>query len=579
MSAEEQEKLQVQPIRVFRSSVVTRLEEEGGVGGGGDPMVVDHEQEEDEESYLPVDCMIHIFSFLRPTDLCHVVSLVCKGWRYVGQRSDSIWRVHYFRHFEPKTIQNWDRWLSQHQDSGDEEEGGGAFSGTWIEQFKERSILRQKWYHNKPHSVGHLDILQKELLKDRARDGTFSRDLYIVGQDSHRVEERRAGYSIDVSKRTQVDKMTIVGDKLVSVDSAQRIKIWNLRTNQMIQMIEGNGSEITDIAATKNHIYIASGQMLLVYDMQTGLMLNELRSKVRKTDLRELYGLNQSNNAANEPLLKLCLNRDETLLFAVTAGSVEVYDAQQHLFKCSLLLRRLVRRRRAAANALAMLDSDDEDDAPVQHNVMADDDVAENVLIDAQCGLVAVSKKSTAKIYNLESGVCIQTMDISDILKKQSLNPTAPVPQVILHKLSIVNELCMAVVLQLIDTTLNTSEYFLKYFNIMNGTFVANVGCKIKFRSPGAHHHNPPLFFVDSDKIVCINQHAMTSSVFNINHGGLLCSVPLNLSAHQALISSGLANESYLILGTTFGGIVVYNFGGSQFYWSDLSGGRSLTTE
>lgn len=479
------------------------------------------------------------------------------------------------------------------------------YSGLWFTRFKDRSILRHRWYHHRPHSVGHLDILQRELSNERVRDESFARELYIVGQPGDEREGSSSGgsgggsgkYHVDVSKRNRVTLLTSDGeDRLVSADEVGRVKVWNLRTNQMVQMIDNVGvanadAVVSAIAATKDRLYVACQFHLFMFDMHTGLLLGELRSRIEKGASHELYGLNQSKKAANEPIVKMYISQNKSsssdgdgppMLYAVTGcGSIEVYDLSTNTFKYSMLFKRLMRRRRAPATVATGTGGDDESDS--DDDAMQDNDLLENngftVRIDVDCGIVALSTSSKLKIYHQDSGICIQSVNANQLIRTTATSGAGATatPHIGIHCVRIVNSMCVAVILSVQDALTGSHEYFLRYFNVMSGHLIKNMGCKIKMRSEP--RQELPEFFIDSDKIVCVNHFGKASSIFSINHGARMSSVPLNVNAHHATITSGLVNESYLIMGTSFGGIVAYNYGGSQFYWSGLTGGRSLTSQ
>jgi WD40 repeat protein len=521
---------------------------------------------------IPVELMIYIFMHLTPRDICGSISLVCKGWYFVSMRCDQIWRFMYSIAFDPVNSWNKEELEEDMPLLTSEQERQHVFSGFWVKKFSARLALRRRWIKNKPYSQGFLDMLPREMKNEKERDHTFLKNQYLVGQESVDTNEKK--YSL-IAKRSLVQHLALAGDKLISTDDHSRIKVWSLRTYQMLSLIETNLG-INDVAASNDTIFVACNQSLFAYELRTGLLLGDIRNGIQRTNFQEVRGINRIGSVLNVDLRKLHIDMNAGLLFATTPLSVEIYDLASRSYKYSLLLKRMNRQARRFSSNLNDSDSD-MDNLP---NITTENwNNMSGILLHSKENILAVlSNESTIKLYDIRYGVCIKTLDLLEILRKKML-ATTNIPEVSIKYFKIMNNQIIAVIVELRQPNRGGANHYLRYLNFSAGILSNKYpGFKIKIpRSRGRDYfrNHTYSFYMDSDKIVATGQQSI---LFDVNNGQPLCTIPLTITAHYCHIVTSLVNEGFLINGLSFGGIIALNFGGPQFYWAGLEHGHKLAS-
>ncbi|EFC49280.1 hypothetical protein NAEGRDRAFT_78227 [Naegleria gruberi] len=595
-------------------------------------LIKQYEDETFDEIYVALDPMLHIFSFLSPHDLLLKVGLVCKSWYFLSFRTNFLWQSLYYKEFGDVQARPIHTALLDEDDDSE-------FDGHWKKVFSFRVDLRNKWYNNSPDRVGYCDIMESEIVKSTRTKYTNKGELFrkdahtaCVGEDEIGTEsENKKLYRVNPEDRSTITTMCLIGsDRLLAGDARGVIKLFNLRSFQQVKKFVGahQTSVHKIVAITPEHLKFKSDDMsvlgysfkleathhyflsndfqnnsICVWDLETGLLLKRFRG----TD--KVHSVSGSSTHLNGTVLdmRICtINEYGPVLFVITPKNVEIYELN------TLRLLKLYRpfyepkKHEIVTKKLidAAIESFDKDDIEVeQEEEEADDNFDDDTgmnqpsktlvcfeLLDGNT-FAFVSGDMKLYVYNLSNGICVKKMDMKHTKMLDIDNYNRPTSidsfkkkynkfkesDVLITQIAKTNlEGQIALVLSLRPSGYNGYDPLKSYIKYFDYRF----GCENPVRScqvGNYDYYSSGKIFFDDDKIIqCTQSHIQLLGRWD---GTLKQELLPTLNVGYYTIANFIADDRFLIMGTSFGGIVVNDYGGNLLYWSDLKGRKLVDDE
>ncbi|KAL9655059.1 hypothetical protein ABK040_008842 [Willaertia magna] len=253
--------------------------------------------------------MLQIFSYLTPHELIFNIGLVCKSWYFLSIKTNFIWEYLYNKEFEDENCKP-----STYEEELDEDK---SFNGYWKQLYTYRMSIRNRWLENKPDRLGYLDMLETEYSKNKLKrnpnaGSSFSKDHHLACISEEELikddSNEKKLYRVDPQDRSDIVKLCLIGsDRLLSGDSRGVIKLFSLRTFQMLRKFVGghstsikellfisseqlkeasslreDGNMNTKFKLDLNHNYFLSTEnynaIINVWDLDNGLLVKKIRA-------------------------------------------------------------------------------------------------------------------------------------------------------------------------------------------------------------------------------------------------------------------------------------------------------------
>lgn len=603
-------------------------------------LIKQYDDGSDEEIYIDLDCMLQIFSYLNPSELLLHVGLVCKSWYFLSIRTNFLWQNLYYSEFGDETSRPvYNAIIDENDDSEFDGQWKKMYAyrvdlrNKWYNNHPDRigylDILQSEYSRNKNKNTN-----KGELFKKDAHLACISEEELV----SEETSDRKL-YRINPEDRAQITKLCLVGnDRLLSGDARGVIKLFNLRSYQQVKKFVGaHDTSISNIVCIlpeqqlsetpsqfmspskfklePNYTYFLStglqSQEINVWHLETGLLLKKLRGEHA---VETCFG---ATTKMRHPVVGMKVSRfcGQPVLVVVSLKTIEIYDLTT--FVLLRIIKPFYKPKEKGAARKKLIDafieklrgeynSEDEEE-------QEDDEVDDDAMHDAGHApattitkfeilddntIAIVSGDQIIRVYNVSLSLCIKTMDMkkTKVLDVENYNrPTSLESfkklyrkfevheQIIvtgIYKTNIDGQFCATVVIGSNNDPYNyaasNAKTFIKYFDyrfgIENPVRSVKLDVKDSYDYYGYRHSYNSNYF-DDDKIIistyssiCIAGRRDGIVKQSIQH-------PLNLSYS---VSTYYADERFLIMGTSFGGIIALDFGGNLLYWSNLKGRRLL---
>ena len=362
-----------------------------------------------------------------------------------------------------------------------------------------------------------------------------------------------------------------------------------------------------------SHSYFLSNELysatINVWDLESGLLIKRFRGE----DPIEPVNDSEKPTRFRYPLVKMQVYQvqsGENVLIVASQKTIEIYNLNTlkliqsiQPFKKPTTVKP---SKKLIDTAIERLNGNDSDDEEEEDDAMNDDEDP-NMFNPNQKSIISfdmlddhtiafVTGDCNIHIYNLNARVCIKKMDMKKckILDVENYNRPTSLEgfSKVYHKYAANSNISIT---EICKCKTNSNQFsvnlsimpepgvydkppktYIKYFDYRFGS--ENPTKSIRLEVPknngyyGYYAGNASSLFFDEDKIITSNG-GPTVSVLSRKDGKIKNEVDQALNVAYS-ITSVLADHRWLILGTSFGGIVTLDFGGSLFYWSDLKGRR-----
>ncbi|KAG2393916.1 hypothetical protein C9374_003680 [Naegleria lovaniensis] len=597
---------------------------------------------DDEEIYISLDCMLQIFSYLTPSELLLHVGLVCKSWYFLSIRTNFLWQNLYYSEFGDESSRPvYDAIIDENDDSEFDGQWKKVYGyrvdlrNKWYNNHPDRigylDILHSEYARNKNKNTN-----KGELFKKDAHLACISEEDLVTEDASDKKL-----YRIDPADRAQISTLCLVGsDRLLSGDARGVIKLFNLRSYQQVkkfvgahdtsisnivcilpeQQLSESPSQVTSPSKFKldpNCTYFLSTSLhscdINVWQLETGLLLKKLRGE---HVVETCFG---ATTKMRHPVVGMKVSKfcGQYVLVVVSLKTIEIYDLTTFVLlkiikpfykpkQKGILQKKLIDA--AIEKLRGEYDSDEEE--------QGDDEFDDDTMHDAghapattitkfevldDNNIAIVSGDQVIRIYNMSLSLCIKAIDMkkTKVLDIENYNrPTSlesfkklyrkfsAHEQIIvtgIYKTNIDGQFCATVVIGSNSDPYNyaasNTKTFIKYFdyrfgieNPVRSVKLETVKNSYDYYGYGYSSHSN---YFDDDKIIISTYSDIC--IVGRKDGIVKQSIqyPLNLTYN---VSTYYADERFLIIGTSFGGIIALDFGGNLLYWSNLKG-RTLLDE